>query len=413
MTTELEVAADFIRETVATERHTDPMGHIRFAEALARHHERQRTKRLVGAVGGGCLVAVSAFATTLALQPKELTYRVDNAAQIQTVGSYVSAPPQKPLGLSFSEGSRVELQPLARGRVAQTSRHGATVVIENGRATAAIVHREKTDWRILAGPFVVGVTGTNFEVGFDVTSQMFELKMHSGSVKVTGPGISTPIEVRGDQRLVLSAKGGEQPAKEVQASKEAATQPECPAPVAEGASAHCYDASAATPGQAPPRRSAAAAAEAESFAQLSTRGQHQRIVELAEKQGFDKSVATAGRADLMALGNAARFAGRANLATLAYRSLRDRFPRTSDAAAAAFFLGRLHETSSPAQGISWYERYVAEAPSGVWVAEALGRRMAILNESRPGPTAKAAAKEYLDRFPSGPYAGFARKILSP
>lgn len=411
MTTELEVAAEFIRQTVSTERHTDPMGHIRFAEALARHHERQRTKRVVGAVGGGCLVAVGAFATTLAFQPKVLTYRIDNAAQIETVGSYVSAPAQKPLGLSFSEGSRVELQPLARGRVAQTSRHGATVVLENGRATAEIVHREKTDWRVLAGPFVVGVTGTNFEVGFDPTSQMFELKMHSGSVKVTGPGISKPIEVRGDQRLVLSAKGGEQPAKEV--AKESASHPECPAPAAEGASAHCNDTSEATSVQAPPRRSVAATAEAESFAQLSGRGQHQRIVELAEKQGFDKSVAAAGRSDLMALGNAARFAGRANLATLAYRSLRDRFPRTSDAAAAAFFLGRLHEASSPAQGISWYERYVAEAPSGVWVAEALGRRMAILNESRPGPTARIAAKEYLERFPSGPYAGFARKLLSP
>lgn len=407
-TNELEVAAEFIRQTVTTERLTDPMGHIRFAEALACHHERQRTKRVVGAVAGGCLLAVGAFATTLALQPKELTYRVENAAELGTVGSYVSAPAQKAVALSFSEGSRVELQPLARGRVAQTSRHGATMVLENGRAHAEIVHRDRTDWRVLAGPFVVGVTGTNFDVGFDVVSQMFELKMHSGSVKVTGPGLSQPVEVRGDQRLVLSAKGNDATLKE--APKEAATKPEKPIP-AEYPPAHCDEPSAESNLQAQPRHNTGT--EAESFARLSSRGQHQRIVELAEKQGFDRSVATAGRADLMALGNAARFAGRANLATLAYRSLRARFANTPDAAAAAFFLGRLHEGTNPEQGISWYERYVAEAPSGVWVAEAMGRRMAILNESRPGPTARAAAKEYLDRFPSGPYAGFARKILTP
>ena len=65
------------------------------------------------------------------------------------------------------------------------------------------------------------------------------------------------------------------------------------------------------------------------------------------------------------------------------------------------------------QAMGWYDRYVAEAPSGVWAADALGRRMVILNNTRGTAAAVAAAKDYLERFPAGPYAGFARKILGP
>src|SRR5512133_445794 len=403
---ELELAGEFIRDSVSTERPTDPLGHVRFADALARHDVRRKRNRTLAAVGSTCVVGIAAVVTTIAMQPKELTYRLEATSELGAVGSYMSAPAQSPLSLQFSEGSRVVLQPKARGRVANTSRHGATMVLENGRAHADIVHRNDTDWRVLAGPFVVGIKGTSFDVGFDVVTQTFDLKMQSGAVNVTGPGLSQPIEVRGDQRLVLSAKGGEPPSHhppESQAPKQVPASSTCDREPANG-----RPTDEVRPG--PHVRSQES--EGDSFALLGARGQHQRIVELAEKRGFQVSMSSLNRADLMALANAARFAGRANLAVSAYRAVRERFPKTPDAAAAAFFLGRLHE-SSPAQGISWYERYVAEAPSGVWVAEALGRRLAILSESQAGPSARAAAKEYLERFPSGPYAGFARKLLAP
>lgn len=405
---QLELAGEFIRDSVSTERPSDPLGHVRFTDALTRHTARTKRNRTLAAVGSTCLVGIAALVTSAAMQPKVLTYSLEASSELGTVGSYMSAPAQTPLSLRFSEGSRVVLQPKARGRVANTSRHGATMVLENGHAHAEIVHRDDTDWRVLAGPFVVGVKGTSFDVGFDVVTQTFDLKMQSGAVKVTGPGLSQPIEVRGDQRLVLSAKGGEPlaqppqaeapPLKQVPASSTCDREPSNARPSDEGLPAA--------------HRVRATETETDSFAQLGARGQHQYIVELAEKRGLDATMMASNRADLMALGNAARFAGRANVAVSAYRTVRERFAKTSDAATAAFFLGRLHE-SSPSQGISWYERYVAEAPSGVWVAEALGRRLALLNESQPGPTARAAAKDYLERFPSGPYAGFARKLLTP
>jgi len=410
---EIGLAAEFIRSSVATGSSQHPLAHIRFSEQVAAHAVRRARRRNFAAASAACLIAIGAVCGTTALQPKALTFRVDNSATPGTLDSYVSAPAQAPLELRFSEGSHVVLQPLSRGRVSQTSTRGATMVLEDGRAHAEIVHRDDSEWRVLAGPFVVGVTGTSFDVAFDVATQTFVLKMQSGKVRVTGPGLSEPVEVRGDQRLVLSAKGTE-PLKPL-----AAVPPPAIPPVSgtQAPEASCDTANAAGPPATPAAvgstHRANSPQDAESFGQLGARGQHQRIIELAEKHGFDAAVAASNRADLLALGNAARFAGRANLAGMAYRAVRDRFGKSSEATTAAFFLGRMSESARPAQAISWYECYVAEAPTGVWVAEALGRRMAILNDSSGGPAAQTAAKEYLERFPSGPYAGFARKILTP
>jgi hypothetical protein len=406
---ELERAAEFIRTSVAAERASDPLAHIRFAEALTHHTARRTRNRRIAAAGAASMLAIGVFVGSAALRPAVLTYRIGASAELGSVDSYVSAPAQAPLALRFSEGSHVVLQPRARGRVSQTSRHGATMVLEDGRAHAEIIHRDDTDWRVLAGPFVVGIKGTTFDVAFDVATQTFELKMQSGSVRVTGPGLKEPIEVRNDQRLVLSAKGADDAVARPEAPSVVSGPPATTPPPTTTASSQCS--AAASEPAAPQHR--VSTTESETFSQLVARGQHQKVVELAEKLGFDSTIASVSRTDLLALGNAARFAGRTNLSVTAYRAVRERFARSSEATAAAFFLGRLSEASNPTQSIAWYERYVTDAPSGVWVAEALGRRMAILSETRSGPAAQAAAKEYLQRFPSGPYAGFARKILAP
>jgi hypothetical protein len=152
---------------------------------------------------------------------------------------------------------------------------------------------------------------------------------------------------------------------------------------------------------------------ADSWNQLGMKAQHKQIVEQAERQGINSALSSASGPDLFALANAARFTGKYQLADRAYRAVRGRFSSSGEASAAAFFLGRLHENSASATAISWYEQYVAESPSGVWVAEALGRRMVLLNAAENAAAARKAAQDYLLRFATGPYAGFAQKILQP
>ena len=59
------------------------------------------------------------------------------------------------------------------------------------------------------------------------------------------------------------------------------------------------------------------------------------------------------------------------------------------------------------------DRYLAEAPQGPLAAEALGRRMVALRHLGEVEACRKAARDYLRRFPSGPYAGVAGEIAEP
>ncbi len=411
---DLRRAADFIRTSLAATDHPGRFSGAHLIEKLQQRAQRRTRARLVlgGAIVG--LVAIGSWVAPRLSATSELTYRVEGSSALGMLGNYIDAPPGKPVELRFSEGSHVVFEPKARGRVAQMTRHGATMILEEGRARALIMHREKTDWRVYAGPYVVSVTGTSFEVSYEVASQTFELDMHEGAVRVSGPGLVNPIEVRNSQRFVLSANS-----MEAASSGEASKLPAAGLAQTEEEAAHSLNANVTSAPEplavASVQRDRPAAINAvappASWSQLAAQGEHRRIMALAEEQGLDGAIASASRPDLLALADAARFAGKLGVATKAYRAVRDRFVGTNEAGNAAFFLGRVSETSDPARAIGWYDHYVAEAPTGTWVAEALGRRMVLLKNSQGAAVAESAAKDYLARFPDGPYAGFARKIL--
>jgi len=413
-----EAAAVAIRSSVSVEQPGEPLKGAELVAEFERRAQRRVQRRHWAVVGACTLLVVGGYSALRFHKSAELSYRVGPGAQLGVVGSYMSAPSTRSLGLHFSEGSELVLQPKTRARVASTSSQGATVVLENGRAHADIVHRPQTSWRILAGPYVVGVTGTSFEVSYDVSTQTFELDMNSGVVKVWGPGLVNPVEIRDRQRFVLSGTAAESAPATNRDSEPADSKSEPSDSLKPASSAVAQAPDDATAGHEGSQGRAggsgvspAANSLVESWVRLSAQGEHKRIIELAERQGFDLATATASGPNLLALGNSARFSGKSGLAIKAYSALRERFANSSEAASAAFFLGRLSESSSPSRAMVWYETYVTESPTGAWVADALGRRMVILNRTAGGAPAQSAAKEYLQRFPHGPYAGFARIIV--
>lgn len=412
---DFQKAAEFIRTQVATDDSPGKLDHLRFAEALKRHYRKRTRNRVLGVTLTVALTVSIALVASTSMRPEPLTYRIGSAQDEGTVGSYVSAPAEKALEIHFSEGSDVLLAPSSRGRVAQVTPQGATMVLEDGRARADIVHRLGTQWQVLAGPYVVGVTGTSFDVGFSVATQTFDLSMRSGSVRISGPGIKGTIEVRDQQRVTLSTPNRAPNAIASGLLESETAIAENPSPASSGSA--CPPGASATVEVARKGGSSAGIPKPlepiqETFSQLGAKGEHRRVVELAEQNGLDATVARAEKTDLMALGNAARVLGKAALAGKAYRTIRERFAGTGDAAAAAFFLGRLAEKGDTSIAIGWYDKYMAEAPSGVWAAEAMGRKLVLLHQLRGHDAAVAPAQNYLARFPSGPYAGFARKILS-
>jgi TolA-binding protein len=144
------------------------------------------------------------------------------------------------------------------------------------------------------------------------------------------------------------------------------------------------------------------------------RGNWVRILDEVQRIGVNETLGRASSEDLFALANAARYHHRPDLARAALLAERRRFPASARARDALYLLGRVEEsrTTGTAQAIAWYDEYLARAPTGPLVEEALGRKM-ILTEKLEGPTgARAVAVDYLRRFPKGNYAGSARELVA-
>jgi TolA-binding protein len=143
-------------------------------------------------------------------------------------------------------------------------------------------------------------------------------------------------------------------------------------------------------------------------------GDYGLVIRDAERRGVASVLIGSPLADLVALADAARLSGRIELGKRALSAERSRFPRTSAANDAAFFLGRIADDQEHAltTALTWYETYLAEAPQGHFAAEAFGRRMVAISRQSGRAAARQTAVEYLKRFAGGPHAALARDLLS-
>jgi TolA-binding protein len=136
------------------------------------------------------------------------------------------------------------------------------------------------------------------------------------------------------------------------------------------------------------------------------------VLAAAQARGIDATLNRGSIGDLVALADAARYAHDKNLAKRGLLAERARFPRSAEARAAAFVLGRMADDSGlSAEALRWYDDYLAESPHGAFAAEALGRKLVALVRSGDVGAARVVAKGYLERFPRGAHAAYAREVL--
>ncbi|MEP6653454.1 MAG: FecR domain-containing protein [Myxococcales bacterium] len=145
------------------------------------------------------------------------------------------------------------------------------------------------------------------------------------------------------------------------------------------------------------------------------RGDVQEILDDAAAVGIANVLTRASGRQLSALADAARYGHQPALARRVLLSIRERFPRSGESRDAAFFLGGLAEDATggggPAAALDWYDRYLSETVQGRYAPQALGRKMVMMQKLKGTEAARAVAIEYLDRFPGGPYAFPARKMI--
>jgi len=167
-------------------RHGSPAGARRLRRALA------------VATATGVLVGGGAY-TWKQRGSSRLTY--DVAGGLLSDSGYVRGSGPSGARLSFSDGTRVDLQDGARARIAAVDAHGARLAIENGHAALNVAHLPRAAWYVDAGPFVIQVTGTQFDVDWSSYDDTLSVDLHEGSLVVSGPPAPTGVLLRAGQRL--------------------------------------------------------------------------------------------------------------------------------------------------------------------------------------------------------------------
>ncbi len=141
-------------------------------------------------------------------------------------------------------------------------------------------------------------------------------------------------------------------------------------------------------------------------------GKFEDVVRSAQREGVEQVLARRDATELQALAQAARYTGNTKLAVQAWTTIRKRFAGQAASAQAAFFLGRIDDQMGrPEQALRWFDTYLSEAPTGVYASETLGRKLTLIRATRGDDKAREVAREYVARFPHGPYADTARDIL--
>jgi TolA-binding protein len=347
----------------------------------------------------------------------------------------MSAPATDPLKLGFSDGTRVSLWPRARGRITRLSPNGADLVVEQGRASFAVVHQARSHWQVSTGPFVVQVTGTRFDVEWQPEEDHFELSLFEGHVRVLGCGLGEGQDLNAGQRIEASCARKEY---EVSAVAKEPTHASGATPSGDDASegfaapraqgselrsdlaqraSNRTSVSAASPPQAaapaPANTPTRAQEVAPNWTALARAGRFADAYDAALSADFDAECLARGAPELLLLGDAARLSGHVDRARQAYLAVRRRWPGRAGAALAAFQIGRTEFDQRRAFGEAetWLRAYLREQPNGEFAAPAMGRLMEAEIRLNHYESARTIAKSYLDRYPRGAHGVAAQQLL--
>src|SRR5262245_59833113 len=169
-------------------------------------------------------MGVAAAAIFLVLRPQPLDYQLSGTYAARDDG--FETPGTGTATARFSDGTSIAVGAQSAARVKARTRAGATIRLERGRASFAVVHRPGAKWNVEVGPFEIAVTGTEFDVHWSEDRDGFEVVMKSGTVVVRGSLTGAGIPLHAGQRLVASLANGTLVVNEA----ERAERPEAAAP---------------------------------------------------------------------------------------------------------------------------------------------------------------------------------------
>lgn len=403
---DLEKLGQTLREALAahgSEPEQLRQGRADFLLHFASRHARKNHPRRVRGWWRYALAASlgAAAAAGVWLWPRAVSFQVGEA-RTGRLGDVIEALDGRPTPLHFSEGSDLFLHEGGRLRVLSLDARAARLLVEDGVLDVSVAHTpsRKTRWDFEAGPYRVRVTGTKFRMAFHSRDQSLRLSTQEGQVIVSGGCQETSQKVSAGESIAWACPPAQE--RPLVGEAPAASPSDEPGPAQPKAL------------QEPLPPSTSAAHGEMTWRGLLGAGQLSGGLAAAQRFGFARACRLATSKELLALADAARLFGSPADAVVPLRVLRQRFAGTTDAATAAFRLGLIafEKQHAYAGAAQWFTIYLRDQPSGPLMGDSFGRLMQA--RARAGDTqgARSDAKEYLRRFPAGPYAGEARGILS-
>jgi hypothetical protein len=157
--------------------------------------------------GAGLAAACAVLLVARGVQRgRPLSYVVEEAAEQD---GYIRGGGDGASHVRFSDGTHVDLDQGARVSVLSRGPRGARLRVEEGRAHFDVAHLPRASWSVEAGPYVVYVTGTVFDVRWSGSDEVIDVRMRSGSVQVGGPMLPERVTLRGGQHLTAKLASGE------------------------------------------------------------------------------------------------------------------------------------------------------------------------------------------------------------
>jgi transmembrane sensor len=369
------------------------------SEVRKRLEGRVRTKKRVSLLAiAAPIAAAAAIILAVFVMRRPLTMTVSDMPA--TVGTFIAAD-AAPVPIRFNDGTEIAVQPNARARVVAVSHKGARLVLERGTVAARVIHRDNAEWHVAAGPFDVHVIGTKFEASWDPAAETFRIDLLEGAVMVSGGMLDRGSRVSAGETLRIDVRAGRM---DLVKTSTLATAPTSD-PVQEVPTVKIDPPSAPT--QAP-----STTTSPRLWQSLANSGKYNAALEAAKQAGFGHECEHGSAADVLQLGDVARLAGDVPRAQDAYRAVRKRFPKTGYASTAAFSLGRVafERQHAYAEAATWFETALREG--GPFARDAAGRLIEAKKAGGDMTGAKAAARNYLDRWPTGPHATLAKGLVS-
>lgn len=380
-------------------------------QLLRKSRLRRRRRRMV--VGAGLAMVLAAGSLTVAnrvMAPERAALAMVHAEAGQRVTASLLD-----VAVGFEDGSNAVI---SAGSVLRTEMVGpatASLRLERGHVRVRVIHAPATHYTVHAGPYTVAVTGTRFRVQWGPDKGAFAVSVDEGSVRVSGGLLAEPLDIFPGQSIPLEQGreiAGRTTEPGTHVPEPAAALP-LPAP----------EAVAPPPGESPPaaaepattgHRPTARHLTTPTWRQQADAGHYREAMEEAERRGFEGICHDASGPELLTLAEAARYTGQTSRAEQALKTVRARFGRSEEAAMSAYLLGRIaaevrHDYSGAA---TWFRSYLVERPGGRLNREAEGRLLESL-AFMDCDTAREAARKYLEHYPSGPHAAFARNLLGP